>query len=195
MAWISKGYIHTAYVDKVVECGRCGEMWVPYRACVGGSARSYTCPACNLTAAPVRLPRPSWKGYDKTVSDAWERYHGVQGRILLHPEGIAECRKCGHVWMHGPDTVQFMCGSCHTNGVPLHTDKPAPAKPYGWSEYRLTHPQGGGHIGRMTHEVLCTRCDKWVPFRIGTRLVQCPGCEMPIAVRMVGDKRIRKVHE
>lgn len=195
MAWISKGYIHTVYSDHVTECSRCGQLWVPERAFRDEHCKSFTCPKCTLTAAPVYLPKPSEKGYDKVVRDCWEQFHGVTGRFMIHPERIVECLGCGHVWLLHKDGIgRMMCAHCHRTGLPQYTDEPAPRKPYGWMDLRPT-PSGGGNHRIKDHEVLCTRCDRWVPFCAGARLVTCPECEIPITIRLVGDKRLRRLTE
>lgn len=190
MAWISKGYIHTVYSDHVVECSKCGQEWVPERLLYEEHSRSFTCPQCNLTAAPVYLPKPSARGYDAVVRDCWEKFHGVTGRFVIHQHMIVECLGCGHVWQTHGDNHRLMCSHCHRFGVPQYSDTPAPRPPYGYD--RLGEYHGGGN-NRPSHEILCTRCDKWVPFCARARIVHCPGCDMPITVRLVGDKRIREL--
>lgn len=195
MAWVSKGYIHTVYSDCVAECSRCSQQWVPERIYLEEKPKSLTCPRCTLTAAPVYLPRTSERGYDVVVRDCWERFHGVTGRFVIHPSRIVECLGCGHVWLMHRDKRRMMCSRCHRTGVPQYSDEPAPRMPYGWISVRPMAHRGGGNHRTHTHEVLCTRCDRWVPFCAGARLVTCPECEIPITIRLVGDKRIRELRE
>lgn len=195
MAWISKGYIHTVYSDKVAQCSRCGQEWVPWRALRMPRCSSFTCPDCSLTAAPVYLSRPSDRGYDAVVHDCWEKYHGVVGRFVLHPDFVVECQSCGHVWrLHQGSGLAawWMCPHCHLHGVPQYTVEAAPKLPYGWTAVR-PKPNGGGNRRVPDFEILCTRCDTWVPFCAGARLVDCPTCDIPMTVRLVGDKRIREL--